>query len=216
MNYSSLKASLADWIARSDLADGTIDTMLDLAEAKINRRLRVRAQETVYFRELDSDASAAVPTTYRAWKNAFLYQGAPDTEDSFNALANAYVFPLETGTLGGAAEDFRLSRADGRRLTRIGSRFYVSGKPVGTYSLGGIYYAAFAALSGDATTNWLTDNAPDLLLAACMSEAAAYIKSEPQMQYWTARFSALLDEVQGEADRELWSGEQLVMRSGVQ
>lgn len=212
MNYTSLKASISDWIARTDLADATLDDFIDLAEARINRKLRVRAMEATYFRELDGDASAAVPEDWLQWRDAFLYQGTPDTEDTFNELANAITFPLNTATVGGAAESFSRSAADGGSVTRIGSRFYVSGKPEGTYTLGGIYYAAFPALTSLATTNWLTDNAPDLLLAACMSEAAAYVKSERQMAYWTARYSSLIDELQDQDTREMWAGEPMVMR----
>lgn len=210
MNYTTLKASISDWLARSDLADATLDDFIDLAEARINRKLRIRAMETTYFRELDSDASAAVPDTWLQWRNSFLYKGEPAVVDTFNDLANELVSPLRTTTVGGAAESFKRSYADAGSVTRIGSRFYVSGKPSGTYTLGGIYYAAFTALSSGATTNWLTTNAPDLLLAACMSEAAAYVKSERQMAYWTARYSALIDELQDQDTREMWAGEQLV------
>lgn len=212
MNYTSLKSSISDWIARSDLADATLDDFIDLAEARINRKLRIRAMEATYFRALDSDSSAAVPATWLQWRDAFLYQGTPDTEDTFNELANAITFPLNTATVGGAAESFSRSAADGGSVTRIGSRFYISGKPAGTFTLGGIYYAAFTPLSSGDLTNWLTDNAPDLLLAACMSEAAAYVKSERQMQYWTARYASLIDELQDQDTREMWAGEQMVMR----
>jgi hypothetical protein len=212
VNYTSLKTSIADWIARSDLTSGTLDDLIDFAEARINRELRVRAMESIYFRELDSDASAAVPTTYRQWKNAYLYKGTPDTTDTFNAFANTLVSPLQTTQMAGAAQDFQFSRGNGLWLTRIGPRFYVSGKPSGTYSLGGIYYAGFTALSGAAPTNWLTDTAPDLLLSACMFEAATYIKNQTEMQFWAARTTALLGQVQAESDREQWSGEQMVTR----
>lgn len=215
MNYTTLKADIADWIARSDLSSSVVDSIIDLAEARINRKLRIRAMETVYFRSLDSDAKAAVPTGYRQWKGTFLYKGTPDTEDTFNALANTLVSPLKAGDLSGAAADFKNSSTSGQYVSRIGSNFYVHGKPSGTYSLGGIYYAGFTALDADNLTNWLTDNAPDLLLSGTLFEASTYIKSESEMQFWATRFGALIDDVQAESDRELWAGEQIVTRTGV-
>lgn len=211
MNYTLLKASISDWIARTDLTSAVIDDLIDLAEARINRRLRIRAMESVYFRALDSDSAAPVPSAYKQWKNAFLYKGT-GTDDTFPSLANEVVSPLRFTQVSGAAQDFYESRADGLWLARIGTKFYVSGKPSGTYSLGGIIYVGFTALSSSAETNWLTDNAPDLLLAASLSEAAAYVKARDQLEYWTARFTAILADVQDESDRELWSGEQMVTR----
>lgn len=213
MDYSSLKSNISDWLARSDVS-ASADSFIDLAEARINRELRIRAMESPYFRALDSDAKAPVPSDYRAWKTAFLYKGT-GTDDVLPDLSEELVFPLNATQGRGAYGKRAYGATDGGDLTRIGDNFYVSGHPDGTYSLGGIYYASFAALSAGNTTNWLTDNAPDLLLSAGLSEAAAYIKNESEMAYWSQRFSSLLGQVQAESDRELWSGEKIVTRSGV-
>tara|TARA_R110002126_G_scaffold101090_2_gene232962 strand:+ start:154 stop:333 length:180 start_codon:yes stop_codon:yes gene_type:complete len=45
-NYSNLKTSIANFLARDDLTT-EIDDFIDLTEADFNRRLRVRAMETV-------------------------------------------------------------------------------------------------------------------------------------------------------------------------
>ena len=45
-NYANLKTAIANFLARDDLTT-EIDDFIDLTEADFNRRLRVRAMETV-------------------------------------------------------------------------------------------------------------------------------------------------------------------------
>ena len=45
-NYTTLKAAIANFLARDDLTS-EIDDFIDLTEADFNRRLRIRAMETV-------------------------------------------------------------------------------------------------------------------------------------------------------------------------
>lgn len=214
MDYGTLKSAVSDWLARSDIAVETVDLIIDLAEARINRVLRVRAMETVYFRALGTDGSAPVPNGYRKWKTAFLYRGT-GTDDTMPSLANEVVMPLTQTSSNGIMDTRQISLSETGVVSRIGPRFYVGGIPSGTYSLGGIVYASFTPLSDSATTNWLTDNAPDLLLSACMMDGAIYIKSQEEIALWSERFTALLAEVQAETDEEDWSGPTIVAQSGI-
>lgn len=213
-SYAALKLAISDWLARSDIAEESADSFIDLAEARINRNLRVRAMETVYFRPLAADASSDVPTGFRQWKEAFLYRGG-GTVDAMPTLANEVVSSLTLSGTAGVMDSRAASFRRGMTLSRIGTKFYVSGIPSGTYSLGGIYYKTFPALTDSNQTNWLTESAPDLLLSAVMLEAATYVKSQDEIVQWGERYAALLDEVQEEAEREKWSGPTIVTDLGV-
>ena len=51
-NYTELKASLANWLNRSDLTTEIADDFIKLAEADFNSKLRVRsmmAQSSYYY-----------------------------------------------------------------------------------------------------------------------------------------------------------------------
>lgn len=64
-----------------------------------------------------------------------------------------------------------------------------------------LYYRRFAALSADADTNWIIDNASGLLLYGTLVEMATFASDGPKVLLWTAMYKALLDSVH-EADRK--------------
>ena len=212
--YANLKLAIPEWLARSDMSEETIDTIIDLAEARINRELRVRAMEAVYFRPLAADGSSDVPTGFREWKEAFLYRGS-GTIDAMPTLANDVVTALTTTGANVTMDSRAWSQSSTMRVSRIGTKFYVSGIPTGTYSLGGIYYKTFPALTDANQTNWLTESAPDLLFAGCMMDGAIYIKSQREIELWADRFNSLLEQVKEEAQAEKWAGPTTVPDLGV-
>lgn len=214
MNYASLKTSISDWVARGDLAAGVIDDIIDLAEAQINRELRVRAMEAVFFRALDSDARVPVPTGYREFKSVYLYSGT-GVDDTLPSLANSLVSGLESTDINSMLSDFNASNSAAARIARAGGYFYVGGKPEGTYSVGGVYYKTFTPLSDADPSNWLTDYAADLLLAACMKHTTFYTKAFDQAKMWEEQTAIIIDKVMTEEKKESMSGAMIVTRSGV-
>lgn len=212
--YANLKLAIADWMARSDLSEETIDTTIDLAEAKLNRTLRVRAMETVYLRPLDADGRVGVPTGYREFKDIYLYHGTGGV-DVLPSSTQSLVSRLEMTNLNSLMTDFNVGSTSARRMARSGEYFYVGGKPDTAYSVGGIYYKTFPALTDANQNNWLTDTAPDLLFAACLEQACLYVKEYSQAEQWRDRFQQMLDDVMYEDRRESHSGGLFVTRSGV-
>lgn len=95
---------------------------------------------------------------------------------------------------------------------REGSNFLFAPYPDASYAVNGTYFARLPALSASNTTNWLTDNQPDLIMAAAMAEAATYEVDETALQYWQQRVVQLLQATQQADRRERWSGSNLAMR----
>ena len=60
--YSGLKASIADWLNRSDLTN-QIDDFIGLAEADFNAKLRIRQMEQIDAITIDSETET-VPTGF--------------------------------------------------------------------------------------------------------------------------------------------------------
>lgn len=50
------------------------------------------------------------------------------------------------------------------------------------------YFQVADLLDEDHQTNWLTDNAPDLLLYACMLEAYTFLKNPDKIAFWQAMY----------------------------
>ena len=56
-SYTNLKTAIANFLARDDLSS-EIDDFIDLTEADLNRRLRIRAMENVSSFTIDSETEA--------------------------------------------------------------------------------------------------------------------------------------------------------------
>lgn len=238
MDYSTLKASVSEWLARSDLSDTAVSMFVQLAEARISRTLRIMPMEKAYFQPLDSDAKSPVPDDYIEFKEVSLYGVSPYVPDPIGAVlyvdGDNFVIPASAISASPYPVSYRASRIcrlqrtsgeelydqlnPGRgptRFARIGPSFCVAPAPVGQHAISGVYYARFVPLSVSVPTNFLTDYAPDLLLAATLSEASAYINNEPRTAYWTGRYGQILNELQLSDERERASGTQIVTSSGV-
>lgn len=216
MDYSTLKANVSEWLARSDLSDAAVNSFVELAEARISRSLRIAAMERPYFRALDANSSAPVPASYIEFKEVYLFAGT-GTTDTYPAYGSATrICRLQRTSGEELANMLTFQRGgDPYRFARLGTSFVVGPQPSGEFSIGGVYYAAFASLTALNPTSYLTDNAPDLLLSASLSEAAAYIQDQSKVDYWTGRFNQILTELQLSDERERASGSQIVTFSGV-
>ena len=82
-NYTTLKAAIANFLARDDLTS-EIDDFIDLTEADFNRRLRIRAMEanTAGFER------SGVPKMYSIEGTNFRFSPTPDT--SYTARLTFY------------------------------------------------------------------------------------------------------------------------------
>lgn len=214
MNYTQLKAAIDDWLARSDLSDESIaDTLIDMAEARINRLLRIKAMETVYNATISSGVTD-YPDAALEFKHLYLYSGDGDTLSGDGVLdpTDNNIRELEWRGLDAFSDQVLGSSGVPQFASRQGDKIVYWPLPNGTYKVSGIYYAAFTALDDDNPSNWLSTNAPDLLLSAVLTEASAYIKSPEQEAYWRSRREAAMGELQAADDQAEYSATPLTMR----
>lgn len=74
------------------------------------------------------------------------------------------------------------------------------------------YYATLTFLDATTGTNWLTINAPDLLIYACLLEAVPFVKADERIPVWQAMYAnakqALqMQELEGLYDTQAQTGE---------
>jgi len=189
--YSDLQTKIGTWLHRSDLT-ASIPDFIRLAEARIYRKLRIRAMETA-FSSVIASGVIAVPTSYVELKHARV-DGSP------------------TGKLARKNDEWiyqnyptRSSSGKPKFIAREADNFIFGPYPDSTYTIKGIYYKRLAALSVS-TTNWFTENAPDLLLFAALCEAAPYLGKDSRIVIWEGKFNAVIDQIQRENDAEEFSG----------
>ena len=200
--YAQLQTAVANWLDRSDLTD-RIQEFIDLAEARINRNLRIRAMETVATGTLTAGTREYnLPTGYIQAKEFHL------TTDPLTPMS--YITPeLMTRIWAGSTQ------GKPRAFTFIGDKFRLGPNPDAAYTRSMVYYKKFDALSDSATTNWVITNAPDLYLYASLLEAEPFIMNDERIPIWAAAYKQAIDDIQLQDNKDRHSGSELrVMNTG--
>lgn len=195
--YTELKASVASWLSRADLA-AYVPDFIALGEKRIYRDLRVRAMES----SLSSTIVAgvvAVPTGYVAMKYAYVNTspiGKLQRKDAEWIYQN---YPV------------RSSAGQPKFFAREAENFIFGPYPDSTYTVNGIYYKRLDALSASNETNWFMTDASDLLLWAALCEAAPFLKADARIAIWENKYAMTKDAIQLEDDQEDVSGSPLMV-----
>jgi len=88
--------------------------------------------------------------------------------------------------------------------------------PDSPYIIQGTYYAKAPLLSAAQATNWMVDSneAADVLLAACMVEAGVFLKDLTMVQTWEARYQTKLKALVDQDKAERWGAGTLAVNVG--
>lgn len=170
--YTQLASDVAAWSVRTDLAS-VLPTMVGLFESRVNRKLRIRQQETAFTGSI-VDNVIALPADFAEFK--LLYG------DSYpkSILENSTLERVRTRTTGTPT----LYALDGADV-----RFN------GTGDISGTYYATVPSLYVN-STNWLSVLAYDAYLFGVLAEVATYMKDDSAMQINFARSNTILDSLE--------------------
>jgi hypothetical protein len=60
------------------------------------------------------------------------------------------------------------------------------------------YYGTLTFLDATTSTNWLTQNAPDLLLYACLLEAMPFVKTDERLPVWQQMYAQAKNALQAQ------------------
>ena len=179
--YATLQTAVSNWLNRTDLTS-RIPEFISLAEARIARRLRVRG---VVGR---STTTLVVGQQYYALPSDFL------------EARNVQINSTETRVLSYRSPqqmDYEYpSTSNGvpKVFTIIGDEMQLKPIPEAADTMEIAYYAKLAALTASNTTNWLTTNAPDLLLYGSLIEAESFLFNDGRIALWKTLFEESISE----------------------
>jgi hypothetical protein len=197
-NYGQLKTAVADWLNRDDLTS-VIPTFIDLAHAKLNRRLRVR--------EMIQRSTANVTSQYTKLPGGFLsmrnIQLNVSTPKSLEFLSVEQMD--QERALGNVAREPVY-------YTIIGDTIEVFPSPDASYEIELAYYKTLPALSADADTNWLLTKAPDSYLYGALLQAAPYLKDTAETSLWLQAHDMVVGELETDNEKALYGGSTLKAR----
>jgi len=198
--YANLKTAIADWLDRSDLTD-RIPDFIALAEARLNRELRIRPMEVRSTLTLTAGQRYfALPGGYLQMRNIQL--------NTNPVTPLEYITPEMLDRLYGSN-----TSGKPKAYSLIGDEIQLAPIPDSAYTLEVAYYEKFTPLSTDVTTNWLTENAPDVLLYGALIEAEPFVKNDERMPLWLNAYKEAIDKIQKADDRDRHSGSQMRVRT---
>jgi hypothetical protein len=181
--YTELQTAVANWLDRTDLA-ARVPEFIALAEAQMNRRLRVRQMVT------RAEAALAGEFTDAPVDMLEPIQLALELSESDVRLLQ-YLAPerLLAEKAGGAGA------GEPELYSVVGGSLRLLPAPAAAYMGELTYYARIPALVSNAT-NWLLSANPDAYLYGALVQAAPYLAEDERVVTWGTMFQAALADIQ--------------------
>lgn len=200
-SYFTLQTAVENWLDRDDLS-GRITEFISLAEARIARRLRVRGVEE------RSTTTLVAGQEYYSLPSDFL--------EARRVKVNSNPVSILTYLTTAQIDEMYQTSTTGKPVnyTIIGQEIQLKPSPSSTDTLEVSYFTKLPALSDSNTTNWLTANAPDLLLYGSLVEAEAYLINDPRIPVWKSGFDEAMIEWNKQEDEARFSGDALSISVG--
>jgi hypothetical protein len=174
-NYSDLQATIASYLARTDLT-AQIPDFIQLAETRLRRDLRIRQMlKVVTTTTTASDGTVELPTDFLQMRDLHINTN-PITVLKYESPSNFYRNTWSTVT--GLPVQY----------TILAQEFQFAPKPDTDYTLQMMYYAAPPYLTNTNTSNVFLANCPDLVLYGALGEAAPYLMDDARLQTWASLY----------------------------
>lgn len=187
LNYTNLLTTVSDYLERDDLTS-KIPIFIMLAEKKASRILKAQLAQIAVTSQLTLNSPAVVKPERWVETISFTIQ-TPDgivvlKERSRETIQSMYPILTETNSPKYYAEWQE-------------NYYYVGPTPDDAYDFELMMYQAPPALSDIQQTNYLTDNAPDLLLYSTLLEAEGYLKNDERLPVWKAARDEITQQYTG-------------------
>jgi hypothetical protein len=197
-DYSSLKTSVASYLARSDLTN-QIPDFIRLAEERLARDLRTRKMLVVARADTTaSDSTVGLPTDFLEMRDMHL-RTTPVQSLTYRS-PNAFFAGSRT-TDSGKPIDY----------TILASEIQFAPVPDTTYSVQMLYYAKPQYLSDVNITNAFLANYPDALLYAALGEAEPYLMNDARLQTWAALYDRAITAINTSDQSSEYGGQPMSM-----
>ena len=197
-DYSSLKTSVANYLARSDLTD-QIPDFIRLAEERLARDLRTRKMLVVARADTTaSDSTVGLPTDFLEMRDMHL---RTTPVQALTYLSPSAFYAGARTTDSGRPKDY----------TILASEIQFAPVPDTAYSIQMLYYAKPQFLSDVNITNVFLANYPDALLYAALGEAEPYLMNDARLQTWAALYDRAITAINTSDQSSEYGGQPMSM-----
>lgn len=185
MNYTELISRLESYSKRTDIAS-IAPTVIEMAESRINRSLRVRAMEDSLSGTIDANNLVALPADFLAIKHIWP-AGLPQASLFAQTLERVIQSNRTSGTPTGYAV-----MADGLKFD-------------GSGDILGVYFQKVPALQTN-STNWLSESHPEAYLYTALSELGSYTLDDQLTVVYESKAREALQAIQNADMRDRFAG----------
>lgn len=198
-SYSDFKATVASYLARDDLTS-MIPTFITLAEARLNRDLRIRQMlKVVTTNTTLNDSTVQLPSDFGIIRDIHINTN-PVSVLQYDS-PTAFYRNAKTSVSG-----------QPKFYTILANEIQLSPIPDSEYELQMLYYANVDALSDTNTTNIFLTISPDLLLYATLGEAEPYLMNDVRLATWAQLYDKGLNSLSIQDDAGEFSGSPLTIQ----
>ena len=200
--YTELKASLANWLNRSDLTTEIGDDFIKLAEADFNSKLRVRSMIDQVSITINAE-TVALPTDFLQIRDFYILAGQTKTP-------LVYATPASMDATSGTSTSGRPSS-----FTILGDTVRFSPKPDATYTAVMNYFKKFPALTSSVSTNYILGSHPAIYLYGSLFHAANFLGgiNPQQVQTWQQMYATAMERLELNDREDEYNGSPLQVRT---
>jgi hypothetical protein len=198
MTFTSLKQDVQRYLERGDtlasdpIVFEQIPRLINLAERRIARELKIQGFINVVTAQLSAGNPVIdKPDRWRDTVSMFIGTGASNNSRtalftrSYDYLRSYWPDATET------AQPVFYSDYDY-------NHWLVAPTPDADYPIEILYYQLPPLLDEEAQTNWLTENAPEILLYATLLEATPFLKNDERIPVWQNMYDRAAAMLNGE------------------
>lgn len=207
MTYNSLVQDIQSYMQRYDtLVTDNIGLWVMFAQQRITREMKILGFREEVTGNFDGNAQStgimAKPADWRKTIAFYVGVGAgnnthfPVYERTYEFIRTVYPDPTQQNVprfYGDA--DY--------------NHWLLGPSPDQTYPFKIAYYGTLTFLDDTTQTNWLTVNAPDLLLYACLMESIPFVKADERIPIWTGAYQNAKAALQAQELNGLYDSAQI-------
>ena len=181
-NYSDLKTTVANYLARSDLTS-QIPDFIRLAEDRLRRELRTRQMlKVVTTTTTAGDSTISLPSDFLQLRDIH-FDGNPVSPVTYQSPS---AFFRNARTAESGIPVF---------YTILASEFQFAPIPDSSYTVRMLYYAAPPYLSDSNSSNMFLANCVDALLYASLAEAEPYLMNDARLATWASLYDRAINAI---------------------
>lgn len=197
-NYSDLKTTVANYLARSDLTS-QIPDFIRLAEDRLRRELRIRQMlKVVTTTTTAGDSTVSLPSDFLQLRDIH-FDGSPASVLTYQSPS--VFFRNSRTTEAGVPVTYTIMSTD----------FQFAPIPDGEYTIRMLYYAAPTYLSDSNASNVFMANCVDALLYASLGEAEPYLMNDARLNTWASLYDRAISSITTSDDQGEYSASPIAI-----